>query len=128
GSGAGGDERDHPIRPQAGGPELVLLRAGSQISQMTIRAIDHVQLSMPAGRESEARAFYEGILGIPEVPKPAHLTTRGGCWFERGSLKVHLGVEPDFRPAKKAHPAFIRLRSARSRAAPACCGPRRKGG
>ena len=50
---------------------------------------------------------HEGILGIPEVPKPAHLATRGGCWFERGSLKVHLGVEPDFRPARKAHPAFI---------------------
>jgi len=74
---------------------------------MTVKAIDHVQLSMPAGRESEARAFYAGILGIPEVPKPAHLSTRGGCWFERGSLKVHLGVEPEFGPAKKAHPAFI---------------------
>ena len=74
---------------------------------MTVKAIDHVQLSMPAGRESEARAFYAGILGIPEVPKPAHLAVRGGCWFERDSLKVHLGIEPDFRPARKAHPAFI---------------------
>ena len=74
---------------------------------MKIEALDHVQLAMPAGREAEARAFYTGILGIPERPKPAGLATRGGCWFERGALKVHLGVEADFRRARKAHPAFI---------------------
>jgi catechol 2,3-dioxygenase-like lactoylglutathione lyase family enzyme len=62
---------------------------------------------MPAGREAEARAFYESVLGIPEVPKPPNLIGRGGCWFERGALKVHLGVESDFRPARKAHPAFL---------------------
>jgi catechol 2,3-dioxygenase-like lactoylglutathione lyase family enzyme len=72
-----------------------------------VRSIDHVQLAMPAGRESEARAFYHGILGIPEVPKPANLAKRGGCWFGRGSLKVHLGVERDFRAARKAHPALL---------------------
>jgi catechol 2,3-dioxygenase-like lactoylglutathione lyase family enzyme len=70
-------------------------------------SIDHVQLAMPSGREAEARAFYEGVLGIPEVPKPANLVSRGGCWFERGDLKIHLGVEAGFRPARKAHPAFI---------------------
>ena len=69
--------------------------------------LDHVQLAMPAGREAEAVAFYEGILGIAQVPKPNHLATRGGCWFEDGDLKVHLGVDPDFRPTTKAHPAFI---------------------
>src|SRR5262245_29985048 len=58
-------------------------------------------------REAEARAFYAGLLGIPERPKPANLAKRGGCWFEYGTLKVHLGVEADFRPARKAHPAFI---------------------
>ncbi len=52
-------------------------------------------------------AFYEGMLGIPRVPKPAHLAARGGCWFEQGSLRVHLGVDPEFRPATKAHPAFV---------------------
>ena len=62
---------------------------------------------MPAGREAEARAFYHGLLGIPEAPKPPNLAKRGGCWFERGALKIHLGVEADFRPARKAHPAFI---------------------
>lgn len=61
---------------------------------------------MPPGKESAARDFYAGLLGIPEVEKPADLAKRGGCWFERGDLKVHLGVEQDFRPAKKAHPAF----------------------
>lgn len=74
---------------------------------MTVRAIDHVQLAMPAGRESEARAFYGGLLGIPEKAKPPNLARRGGCWFERGALKVHLGVEAQFRPARKAHPAFL---------------------
>jgi catechol 2,3-dioxygenase-like lactoylglutathione lyase family enzyme len=72
-----------------------------------IVAIDHIQLAMPPGRESDARAFYEGVLGIPEVQKPSNLAARGGCWFARGSLKVHLGVEVDFRPARKAHPAFL---------------------
>jgi catechol 2,3-dioxygenase-like lactoylglutathione lyase family enzyme len=68
--------------------------------------LDHVQLAMPAGREAEAIAFYDEILGIPHVAKPAHLALRGGCWFERGDLKVHLGVEQDCRPANKAPPAF----------------------
>ena len=62
---------------------------------------------MPVGGEDAARAFYRDALGIPESPKPPHLAARGGCWFERGALKVHLGVEPNFRAAKKAHPAFL---------------------
>ena len=62
---------------------------------------------MPPGMESAARDFYEGVLGIPEVPKPPHLAKRGGVWFERGALKIHLGVEADFRPARKAHPALL---------------------
>lgn len=74
---------------------------------MGIERLDHVQLAMPEGGEDAARAFYEGILGIGETPKPPHLAKRGGCWFERGALKVHLGVEGDFRPARKAHPAFM---------------------
>ena len=69
--------------------------------------LEHVQLAMPAGREAEAVAFYEELLGIPHVPKPPHLAARGGCWFERGDLKIHLGVDKDFRPAIKAHAAFI---------------------
>jgi catechol 2,3-dioxygenase-like lactoylglutathione lyase family enzyme len=72
-----------------------------------ITAIDHVQLAMPVGGESDAVAFYETILGARQVPKPDDLAQRGGCWFETASVKVHLGVEPDFRPARKAHPAFI---------------------
>ena len=74
---------------------------------MTVIRLDHVQLAMPAGREEEAIAFYDGVLGIPQVPKPVHLAARGGCWFERGDLRVHPGVDRDFRPATKAHPAFI---------------------
>jgi catechol 2,3-dioxygenase-like lactoylglutathione lyase family enzyme len=74
---------------------------------MNIYAIDHVQLAMPEGEEEKARIFYDVVLGIKETPKPPHLAQRGGVWFEQGNLKVHLGVEKDFRPAKKAHPAFL---------------------
>lgn len=74
---------------------------------MNIYAIDHVQIAMPPGEEAAARAFYAGILGLNEVPKPPELAKRGGAWFEAGDLKLHLGVEADFRPARKAHPAFL---------------------
>lgn len=74
---------------------------------MPVLGIDHVQLAMPRGEEQRARDFYSGVLGIPEVPKPATLAARGGVWFERASLKIHLGVEDDFRPARKAHPALL---------------------
>ena len=72
-----------------------------------ILALDHVQLAMPAGEEDKARTFYVGLLGLAEVPKPENLAKRGGVWFEAGSLKLHLGVEAEFRPAKKAHPALL---------------------
>lgn len=74
---------------------------------MRVRRLDHVLLAMPAGRESDARKFYQGILGIPEAVKPANLAARGGGWFEDGELKIHLGIEKNFAPARKAHPAFI---------------------
>jgi hypothetical protein len=74
---------------------------------MRISHLDHVQLAMPAGGEPAARQFYAMILGIPEIPKPPELARRGGCWFERGALKIHLGVEREFRPARKAHPALV---------------------
>jgi catechol 2,3-dioxygenase-like lactoylglutathione lyase family enzyme len=74
---------------------------------MRIDRLEHVQLAMPPGGEVLARAFYGGVLEIPEIPKPPHLATRGGCWFERGSLKIHLGVESELHPARKAHPALL---------------------
>jgi catechol 2,3-dioxygenase-like lactoylglutathione lyase family enzyme len=69
-------------------------------------ALDHVQLAMPPGGEAEADAFYSGLLGLSVVPKPEVLAARGGRWFSRGAVQVHLGVEEDFRPARKAHPAL----------------------
>jgi catechol 2,3-dioxygenase-like lactoylglutathione lyase family enzyme len=74
---------------------------------MQIIGIDHVQLAMPAGDEDKAREFYSGLLGIPEVQKPAALAQRGGVWFEQGPVKLHLGVESDFHPARRAHPALL---------------------
>jgi len=72
---------------------------------MSIITLDHIQIAMPKGSEPVAREFYS-ILGFTEVEKPLQLRSRGGCWFMRGNIQVHLGVEEDFRPAKKAHPAF----------------------
>jgi catechol 2,3-dioxygenase-like lactoylglutathione lyase family enzyme len=69
-------------------------------------AIDHVQLAMPSGEEEIARHFYRDLLAMVEIPKPSELAKRGGCWFQSGNVQIHLGVEKDFRPAKKAHPAL----------------------
>lgn len=74
---------------------------------MEVIQLHHIQLAMPEGAEDQARAFYQGILGIPEVVKPENLQSRGGVWFEFQAIRVHLGVEKEFRAAKKAHPAFL---------------------
>jgi catechol 2,3-dioxygenase-like lactoylglutathione lyase family enzyme len=74
---------------------------------MPILSIDHVQIAMPANQEDQARAFYVGLLEFTEIPKPAELAKRGGVWFQSHGVQLHLGVEADFRPARKAHPAFI---------------------
>jgi catechol 2,3-dioxygenase-like lactoylglutathione lyase family enzyme len=72
-----------------------------------ILSIDHIQLAMPPGEEQKARDFYAGLLGLTEIQKPPELAARGGAWFQAGGVQVHLGVEQDFRPARKAHPAFV---------------------
>jgi catechol 2,3-dioxygenase-like lactoylglutathione lyase family enzyme len=69
--------------------------------------LHHVQLAVPPGGEAECRAFWGGVLGMVEVVKPAVLAARGGCWFRGGGLEVHLGVEQDFAPARKAHPGIL---------------------
>jgi catechol 2,3-dioxygenase-like lactoylglutathione lyase family enzyme len=71
-----------------------------------IEDLHHIQLAMPAGCEAAAIHFYETVLGLAHVQKPAALARRGGAWFERGEVRVHLGIETPFRPATKAHPAF----------------------
>lgn len=70
-------------------------------------ALHHVQLAMPAGREAEARAFYGDLLGMGEIAKPPQLAARGGAWFRSGALELHLGVDEDFAPARKAHPGIL---------------------
>ena len=72
-----------------------------------ITGLDHVQLAMPRGQEELARSFYAGLLAMTELPKPAVLAARGGCWFTSGAAVLHLGVEEPFSPARKAHPAFL---------------------
>ncbi len=74
---------------------------------MKILRLDHVQIAIPPGGETEARNFYGGVLRMREIRKPEVLAARGGCWFDGGDVQVHLGVDSDFRPAKKAHPAFV---------------------
>lgn len=73
---------------------------------MKLLAIHHVHLTMPSGQEDVARNFYGGLLGLAEVPKPPALAVRGGVWFGSDAIQLHLGVEDDFRPARKAHPAI----------------------
>jgi catechol 2,3-dioxygenase-like lactoylglutathione lyase family enzyme len=68
--------------------------------------LDHVQLAAPEGCESEARNFFGSLLGWTEIPKPEALRKRGGVWFQCGTHQVHIGVQPNFVPAAKAHPAF----------------------
>ena len=74
---------------------------------MAVYGIDHGQLAMPAGGEQLARQFYGELLGLAEIPKPLNLAARGGAWFQCGPLQLHLGVESEFHPAKKAHPALL---------------------
>lgn len=76
------------------------------MKQTPFSTIDHVQLAMPAGEEDVARHFYRDLFGMTEVAKPPELAKRGGCWFASGAVQIHLGVEADFRAAKKAHPAL----------------------
>lgn len=96
------EENDIPFQDDATPAPKAQVTTPSRIT-----AIDHVQLAMPAKEEEKARSFYSGILGLQEVSKPEKLAKRGGVWFELGSVKVHLGVEENFQPAKKAHPAFL---------------------
>ncbi|MFJ3337668.1 VOC family protein [Streptomyces sp. NPDC086766] len=71
-----------------------------------IAALDHVQLAAPPGAEDRLRAYYADVLGMTEIPKPPLLAARGGCWFQAGTVQLHLGIERDFRPARKAHPGL----------------------
>jgi catechol 2,3-dioxygenase-like lactoylglutathione lyase family enzyme len=72
----------------------------------TFERLHHVQLAIPPGAEEACRQFWGQILGLTELDKPPDLASRGGCWFGDGGLEVHLGVEADFRPARKAHPGI----------------------
>jgi catechol 2,3-dioxygenase-like lactoylglutathione lyase family enzyme len=72
-----------------------------------LESLHHVQLAMPPGEEAAAVKFYADVLGLSQVDKPPQLAPRGGVWFRRGGLEVHLGVEEQFQPAHKAHPAFL---------------------
>jgi catechol 2,3-dioxygenase-like lactoylglutathione lyase family enzyme len=74
---------------------------------MKILSIEHVQIAMPTGEEEKARGFYISLLGFSEIPKPPELSKGGGVWFQSENVQLHLGVEADFKPARKAHPAFL---------------------
>jgi catechol 2,3-dioxygenase-like lactoylglutathione lyase family enzyme len=71
-----------------------------------LTALDHVQLAAPPGSEDRLREYYGGVLGMTEVPKPPVLAAGGGCWFHAGAVHLHIGIEGDFRPARKAHPGL----------------------
>jgi catechol 2,3-dioxygenase-like lactoylglutathione lyase family enzyme len=98
-----------PVHCAPTGPVLVvpLSTRATTYQPMRVYGLDHIQVAIPPGSEDEARAFYVGVLGLSEVPKPAHLVSRGGVWLTGGNLNLHLGVEEEFRPALKAHPALL---------------------
>jgi catechol 2,3-dioxygenase-like lactoylglutathione lyase family enzyme len=79
----------------------------SRSGTMKISGIDHVQLAIPPGGEDLARAFYGHLLDLVEKPKPPDLARRGGVWFENDVVKIHLGIDPNFHSARKAHPALL---------------------
>jgi catechol 2,3-dioxygenase-like lactoylglutathione lyase family enzyme len=74
---------------------------------MPILSLDHVQIAIPVGSEDRARAFYSGILGFTEIEKPPQMAERKSMWFVAGAVNLHLGIEPDFHPARRSHPAFV---------------------
>lgn len=88
---------------------LVGIRIGEGwcfIMLYSFTGIDHVQLAAPKGSENKARGFFNGVLGMEEIPKPENLVKRGGVWFKCGAHQLHIGIQEDFIPDKKAHPAF----------------------
>jgi catechol 2,3-dioxygenase-like lactoylglutathione lyase family enzyme len=79
---------------------------GGQLS-ITFECVQHVQLAIPEGGEEDSRRFWGEVVGMTELAKPPALAARGGCWFRAGGVEVHLGVERDFAPARKAHPGIL---------------------
>jgi catechol 2,3-dioxygenase-like lactoylglutathione lyase family enzyme len=74
--------------------------------ELPFTAVDHFQMAIPSGGEEMARSFYSSVLGMQEITKPPELAKRGGAWFSSGNVQIHIGSDPDFHPAKKAHPAL----------------------
>src|SRR3954454_12125733 len=94
-------------RRSCGDPAKVALGVDSVVGMADwVTGLDHVQLAAPPGGEDRARAFYGGLLGLPELDKPEALRARGGAWFACGPQRLHVGVEDPFAPARKAHPAL----------------------
>jgi hypothetical protein len=93
-------------------PRFLAQRASEVMHRRVMSApfvrVDHVQLAIPSDREADARAFYCGLLGMREILKPQPLAARGGLWLQSGGVVIHLGVEADFRAARKAHPSTTR--------------------
>jgi catechol 2,3-dioxygenase-like lactoylglutathione lyase family enzyme len=100
-------EREPWERPDAVQGQEPAIADNNGVMTPRVVALDHVQLAMPAGAEAEAEAFYCGVLGFTVLPKPEPLASRGGRWFAAGDVQVHLGVDADFRAARKAHPALV---------------------
>jgi ubiquinone/menaquinone biosynthesis C-methylase UbiE/catechol 2,3-dioxygenase-like lactoylglutathione lyase family enzyme len=77
-----------------------------QAHEAMIEGFDHVQVTAPRTEEARMRAFYGETLGLREIPKPEVLAKRGGAWYACAGAQLHLGLEDQFQPARKAHPAF----------------------
>lgn len=74
---------------------------------MQITRLHHAQITVPPSAETDARTFYCGVLGLPEMPKPASLQHRGGFWVTIGDQEIHIGVESGIvRSKTKVHLAY----------------------
>lgn len=100
---------DHRMTPEWLASSVRLAQERLTAWRPTIQAfeLEHTQVTMPRGREAEARAFYGELIGLPEIPKPEPLRSRGGAWFELGGQQLHVSVEEPFAPARKAHPGIV---------------------
>ena len=100
---------DHRLTPEwlASSVRLAQERITAWRPPIQAFELEHTQVTMPRGREADARAFYGELIGLPEIPKPEPLRSRGGVWFELGAQQLHLSVEEPFTPARKAHPGIV---------------------
>ena len=60
-----------------------------------IVGLSHVNVTVPATLEADAKRFYERVLGLAPIPKPEGTRQNMGAWYQLGDLQLHLSIEED---------------------------------